>query len=218
MGFLYDSIEQARLRLHNTLVIYRDRLVWVGAFDVHDDNRIQAVDLLDAVTQERYNAYLDELDYTTSLNGYWTHIPPVDGDYIYTRYFCRVPSRQQRQGLHPENTMVCRWDDLSLADPDVRFGSRLVTDQFRKQLLLGHYPSVHDVLDMVPTFNKTTGQRSFVIALSRNTCIEYDKAMSAFTLIHLGKRIAISGDTKFKLPDKFRYLYETLIEEGIECH
>ena len=224
MGFIYDTPEQARLRLSGTLVIYNGgeepRLVWCGDDPVVTPAGI-VLTVQDTVNGKTHHGVnLRELDYNTQLQGYFTRFannkPPS------TYYISRVPSRQQRQGMHRENTMVSEYNDVENRSPNYSLNGGFITADMLNQLVYKKYLSVEQIRRRIEKIaNDDVPVRIVTVALSPDFCVEIDRVMNTGRLFHIGKAVGFAtnvmeGELEFTIPKRFMYLAETIQEQGIK--
>jgi hypothetical protein len=208
---MYDTVEEARMRLTGTVIFYRGTPKYVrdcvaglgGEIMLHMDNLPNmnggiAISIRDPDVNMR--------DFRSSV-GYMNNIT-VDGGASYkAHYVMRMPIRGDgfKQGLHNSNLAFPR-----IGGERQRWDRALTSPSF-KDMLMGVYPSIEEckvILDGDQTQHSVAFNRTFALAK--------DHELGFFILNYKGRRVA-SGDIEaLTLPSHNWYLNDVLRQSGIK--
>lgn len=218
-GDKYETLDEIRFRLENTVVVYDGRPVFITkaaipeAEDGKEIARVYFQELPYKGRGKEVRKFLSskKFDLTPIKLGYFNH----EGA---SYYVSRAPIRQNRQGLCANTTQIGgaaahkleKFGDMGRIadrmDYNVMVGSQGFVDMFDNK-----YPSFKDVGDML-----TDGEFSSV-AVSRKFSFVIDRDLDALILMHKKDKcgLAFTGDRGIRLPNKFHFLREAMEESRI---
>lgn len=219
LSIKYERLEDARMRLRHTVVLYNDVPYYVreitqgnteedGPYRVHADALPLVSPRTGSGRAER--AGPDEVggaDIRKFISSKHFDVAPFKMGFVNTKMGCfyvsRLPARQQKQGLSNENT-------------------RCVTP-FGETLPFAHLLQAPEALAMVagkyPNLVQATNALETVpsIAVCREIALVKDDVLDCLVYIyHKTSKVGILSGDKVKLGKAFVYLAETLGECGIE--
>lgn len=203
---IYDRLDTAEMRLHQTVVMYEGRPVyvtqvrqgakgriWLYVYDIPYDRYMDE----ETSKKKRKLVYLDDpaLNVSKFRLGYM-----ADGGTAH--YITRTPARQNRQGLC-SGTITIQGVDGSLPRG---FGNLYNTEGFAK-MLLGKYDGLREATD------KIVKEGAKAVPIARTFLLKRNAQARDFpiTLAYRGTDIAWSdpsNPTKFTLSREFRHLKE----------
>lgn len=190
---MYDSAEQAQLRLGQTIVGYDGKPVYV--------HRVNKAEELECSLMNRMEALI-----TVALNDPKLNINKFPLGYVNVRnravYLSRSPMRQQRQGLCRQNVLVKNAAGVNFLDVAKTPG---FVDAWTNV-----YPTIKDCLNQ---FDINPDLKS--MAFNRRWALYQDKDLGFFELLYRGERVAWGDPQGFVLPSEYSYLRESLAECGV---
>lgn len=211
LAIKYESLEDARLRLKNTVVLYDGEPVFIrniepsrsekdGIFRIHADalplNRPGQIpdededeDWIDAAKKADLRKFISSKNFD---------IAPFKMGYVNLKkgaVFCsRVPRRQQKQGLSLESYSAVGLD----------WGA-FVQSKEAVDMIKGRYPTLDQA--------KALLNKSPLVAFSREFAIAKDEILEdMFILYYKGSKVGVFLDGKVTLGKKYTCLKETLLE------
>lgn len=205
-GDKYETAEEVKFRLENTVVMYDGDPVYitsVGNVDVEDKAEIARVFYQPLPYNQRNKAirkYLSskKFDLAPFKMGYMNH----GGEAIFVS---RLPVRQNRQGLSQGTTV---FKDIRGRNAEqMNFAAMLSAPGF-VEMVHGKYPSFKDAGTLL------ADKESSSVAISRSFAFAIDNDLDALLLLHRGQKCGIAprGDDSIKLPKKFHFLREEMEE------
>lgn len=211
-GDKYETAEETKFRLENTVVLYDGKPVYitrVGAVGAEDKKEIARVFFWElplpkgrAPGQGETRKYLSSrnFDLAPFKMGYINH----NGEAIFV---ARLPVRQQRQGLCPN---TCTFSNVLGHPSKVMDFATMINSQGFVDMIEGKYPTFKDAGELLG--DKKTSS----IAISRSFAFVIDNDLEALYLSHKGVKcgLALKNDRALKVPPKFHFLRE----EMEECH
>lgn len=204
----WTDIEQARVRLLGTIVLYKDLPVLVNdivsgrglpnpriprAFisDVEGEGR----SVRKRLDSPHFNRFRDlpKLGWVNSR----------DGKAFFVE---RVPARIQQHGINTSNTCVYRFNDnFALLDPGRADLARTFLNKYFKMSHQGLFPSLESILSNI--------QEGEAVAFNRDCCVVRDELGMRWLYYKTRKVGMFSGADTVVLASKFSYLRETLQDE-----
>lgn len=196
---MYESTEEAQLRLQNCVFLYGDDVVLCReVMGPNNDIRLRLLKFPEEVWMEDDIKLSDpKLQYKTLNLGY------VDLGH-YATYLKRIPVRRYKQGLCRENVNLS--PGPSGGRPD--WAATLKSKGFR-EMLHNQYPTISEAYKRLKE-----DEDVYSVAIHRKFAIARDKFRGDFVLNYRGQRVGF-GDGAFVLPDEFQYLREISMKAGI---
>lgn len=198
---MYDTLEQATLRLKGTVVMYDGRPAMV--LDAFEEKKGTIGVNITPLPKKRDNikVSLDDpkLDIREFKLGY------VNA-FNHAGYLTRLAGRQQRQGLCQGN---CKVDDEFFRHTRHNFADLANRPEFA-DALSGIYPKFEKCVD---SLIGNPDMRS--MAFCRRFALYRDPELGYFELRYRGHRVAWGDPNAFNLPSEFSYLTEVIREQGI---
>jgi hypothetical protein len=208
-GDKYETAEEIRFRLENTIVLYEGLPVFITKtrrgdelVDDKDISRVyfQKMPFKRGQKEERRYLSSKKFDLKPFPMGYFNS----EGKALYAS---RRPVRQNKQGLSA-NTLIIDDDGRQRGG----FGFEdIIRDQGFCDMILGVYPSFKDAGDIIDK----DGCNS--VAISRAFALAMDDDLGALILKNRGVScgLAFKGDRGFRLAPKYHFLKEELEEHKI---
>lgn len=220
LAIKYESLEDARLRLKNTVVLYDGEPVFIrniepsrsekdGIFRIHADalplngpgqihNEDEDWDEGVAVDVGDWIDAAKKADLRKFISSKNFDIAPFKMGYVNLKkgaVFCsRVPRRQQKQGLSLESYSAVGLD----------WGA-FVQSKEAVDMIKGRYPTLDQA--------KALLNKSPLVAFSREFAIAKDEILEdMFILYYKGSKVGVFLDGKVTLGKKYTCLKETLLE------
>lgn len=208
LAIKYESLEDARLRLKNTVVLYDGDPVFIrniepsrsekdGIFRIHadalplnvDEDGIEVGDWIEAAKKAGLRKFISSKNFD---------IAPFKMGYVNLRkgaVFCsRLPRRQQKQGLSAES-----YSGIGLDWANFVRSSEVV------DMIKGRYPTFEQA--------KALLNKSPLVAFSREFAIARDEILEdMFVLYYKGSKVGVFLGDKVTLGKKYTCLKETLLE------
>jgi hypothetical protein len=205
-GDKYETTEEVKFRLENTVVTYDGQPVYISKVHVPDAEdkgeiaRVYFYDLpLKGAGQKETRKYLSskKFDLAPFPMGYVNH----NGQAFFV---ARTPVRQNKQGLAQGTTIITdiRGQKAALSLND------LLRSQGFCDMIAGKYPSFKEAGESLG--NKENSS----IAISRMFAFVIDHDLEALYLLHKGIKcgLALKNDRALKVPPKFHFLKEEMEE------
>lgn len=203
-GDKYETAEEVRFRLENTVVLYDGRPVWITR--VRDpepaDGEIARVYFnelpLRANRQEETRKFLSsrKFDLSPFKMGYMN----LDGDVV---FLSRTPVRQNRQGLSAGSCTIS--DVTGQRNREHGFGQIIDRQEF-VDMVMSNYPSFKEASDMIR--DGATG-----VALSNQYALRRDGDLGIIYLYNRFTKVAAGFPGEIlRLPKKNAFLKEQLAE------
>ncbi len=207
---MYDTVEEARMRLTGTIVFFRGepRYVRECVAGAGGDVILQLdtlPDLRNGITASIRDPELNMREYRQSV-GYMNNVT-VDGGATYNaHYVMRMPIRGDgyKQGLHQSNLIFPR-----IHGERMRWQSAISGAPF-KDMLTGVYPTIEQAKELL---ENRPEQRS--VAFSRVFAISRDPELGFYILHYKGRRVAHGELEHLILPSHNYYLSEVLADSGV---
>ena len=202
---VYDTLEQARMRLRQAVITYRDQAVFV--FEVQQPSPKSPIQLslrpypLDVHSSKRPPDLVVDID-DPDLNFRIFRVGYInDRRSKNTAFLTRHTRRQQTQGLSvPHLTGGEMLDHLA-------FNSKEFED-----MLFGRYPTVDEALRMI------NDDQWMAVGISHNFALARDMDIKLLrSLLYRGRRVGVSLGSKFSeflVDKKDEYLKEVLQDAG----
>jgi len=214
----YESLQEAEMRLSGSMVMYDGEPVYItgvtGAAPGDpkpDIFRVYAVPLplphgvlggRAAGNDEAFRRFISSrrFDFQTPRMGFVNY-----NNGIY--YCCRMPQRQQKQGLC-NGTFFCR-EVVGQRGEGYNLNSFLGTQEF-VDTIKGRYPTFPEAIEKL----KTTD--ALAVAFSREYAISMDDDLDGLIfLYHKENKVGFLMDDKITLSSKMMCLKEALVELGL---
>ncbi len=203
----YDNVENAAQHLQGCVVMYDDRPHYVREVYRQTNGKRDIMAILSAMPRMRDEIHVPIFDPLFDAKCLGQRLGYVNfGDTIGTLWLSRIPSRQYKQGLIRQNVLVTMGGGRR--DPGVRFDT-LLQHAGLSDCLRGIYPTFDQAiqkLDDNPNLPSVAFHKHF--ALERQD-------LGYHLLCYRNERVAWGDPKKFKLPEHFIYLKETLDKLGV---
>ena len=204
-GDKYETLDEIKFRLENTIVLYEGRPVYITRVQYPDGEdeiaRVYFQELPYGVLlnkHKEHRKYLSskKFDLTPFKMGYFNH----GGEAIFT---ARTPVRQNKQGLSQATTSLL--DIKGQRHGRMNFAIMVGSDGFA-DMVNGVFPEFKQVVDMIG------GPDTSSAAVSRSFAFYIDHDLEALYLINKGTKcgLALKGDRALKIPPKFHFLRQEL--------
>lgn len=202
MSFAYENVRDANQHLMHSVVMFAGAPAFVheviqgpeqGSFSVHLGHlpRIQntfTVDLFHADFEPR-NCRLGYVN-VSSIG--------------HALYCTRIPARQYHQGLVRGNVNIPRVEGRTVSTFEMLLQEPGFADALRNV-----YPTYEAAQGLLENPNYTS------MAFNRRYALSKDE-LGFYRLHYKGEPVAFGEGKKFKVPEKFKYLREELMELGVE--
>ena len=213
-GDKYETTEEVKFRLENTVVMYDGEPVYIvrvnmpEAEDRKEIARVYFVPLPLLGGKGDRNAkevrkYLSSrnFDLTPFKMGYFNH----NGE---ATFVARNPVRQNKQGLS-QNT--CTFTDCRGKGSQNMNFNEMVRSQGFADMIAGRFPSFKEAGDMLGNKEHSS------VAISRSFAFWIDHDLESLLLMHKGIKcgIAMKDDRALKVPPKFHFLREEMEDHRI---
>jgi hypothetical protein len=205
-GDKYETQEEVKFRLENTVVMYDGEPVYITSVanvEAEDKAEIARVFFQTLPYNPRNKSvrkYLSskKFDLAPFKMGYMNH----GGEAIFVS---RIPIRQNRQGLSQGATL---FKDIRGRNAENINFSHMIQSPGFVEMVQGKYPSFKDAGALL------ADKESSSVAISRSFAFAIDNDLDALLLLHRGQKcgIAMRGDDSIKLPKKFHFLREEMEE------
>lgn len=184
---LYETVEDAHFRLTSSIILYKDRPVYVLNF-INNTPRMTCLDML---SQGHITVDLDKeeklIDITPVRLGYCN----IGGK---AHYISRMPTRRYKQGLTSEN-VSCR-----TVDRDV------LTTKELARTIMGQYPKIPVAKDAIlKSCSSMAFHRCFALRKGQN-------GAKHFSLMYKGREVGVLKGEIFTFGQGFFHL-ESLLRE-----
>lgn len=207
LAIKYERVEDASMRLRNTVVLYKGAPVLVtNVVKGETKDEILRVSIREIPTTRRGAETEEQRKYISSKH---FDIAPFRMGYVNRQdkagaFYCRrLPNRIQKQGLCGENFQA--FNNYGHA---VDFNTFLSTKEVN-EMVAGVYPSFNVALKAL--------DKAYAVAFSRNFCLVKDEVLPNLTYIyHKAEKVGLLGPNKeAMLPKRFECLKESLVELGV---
>jgi hypothetical protein len=205
-GDKYETADEIRFRLENTVVLYDGKPVYITRVDAGGEDgeiaRVFFYDLPLVGNNKETRKFLSsrKFDLTPFKMGYLNY----NGEAIFVS---RSPVRQNRQGLCVNNTVF-----TTIKGQRAEFSyNQMIGSSGFIDMVMGTYPDFKTAGTMLDE----KGIKS--VAVSRSFAFIIDHDLEALLLMHKGVKcgLAMKGDRGLKLPPKFAFLREEMEEHRI---
>lgn len=205
---MYDSLEQARLRLDGSVILWKGHPYYVrGISGRAPKNLVATFDKLPIGSEPTVNVNLNDPDIEVKniRFGYWNTSAGAC-------YITRIPNRNTHQGILLENLYFRMTGEPRgpLSRNQIRATSNPLNNPTFADMFCRKYPTFNEVLEKLQV---EEGPRS--IAFHPHFALEKSK-LGFFTLHYKGKAVAWSDDKQFRIPPTFQFLRECCREAGID--
>ena len=204
-GEAYESVEEVKFRLENTVVTYDGAPVYITRvhFPENEDEKkeIARVYFCELPHNPGRNGkdvrkYLSskKFDLAPFRMGYFNH----DGEALFVS---RIPNRQNKQGLSVGTSRIV---DIKGRAPEKCNFNTMVASKGFVDMVAGNFPSFKEAGELL-------GQKeNSSIAISRSFAFVIDHDLDVLVLKHKGIScgVAMKGDKALKLPPKYHFLRE----------
>lgn len=207
---MYDTVEEARMRLAGTVVMYRGEPKYIRDCTPGAGGEIMLQmdslpNLNNGIITSLRDPDLNIKEFRASV-GYMNNISVDGGQTFKAHYVMRMPVRGDgfKQGLHNSNLVFPR-----INGDRQRWDRALGLPAF-KDMLMGVYPNIEackQILDEDP--------RQVSIAFHRTFALAKDHDLGFYILNYKGRRIASGDVDNLALPSHNWYLNELLQESGV---
>jgi hypothetical protein len=207
-GDKYETAEEVRFRLENTVVLYDKEPVYITRVSLpegpDEKNEIARVFFRSlpytGAHQPETRKYLSSrhFDLTPFKMGYM--------NYKGQAYFIsRAPLRQNRQGLSQNTTVIT--DTLGRRSDRLGFAN-MIADKGFVDMVHGKYPDFKNAGELLGAKDCSS------VAISRTFVFMIDNDLDALYLLHKGIKcgLAMKGDQAIKVAPKFLFLREEMEE------
>jgi hypothetical protein len=198
----YDMVDQADMRLRNTVILVHDKPVEVLSCKKAGKSVMLQFTYLPKRT------VVDEIDVTDeAVNMRDLKLGYVNFDNE-ALYLTRIPARQQQQGLSGRNISI---PNYSADNPAFKRGhiaadfERLKASASFADALTNVYPTFQEAIVMLDQADERVS-----VAFSRVFALKKDKELEFFELHYKAQRIAWGDPNNFNLPSSSRFLSEIL--------
>ena len=211
LAIKYESVDDARMRLRNTVVLYKGEPVLITHIVNNDDKdgifRVKFQTLpTSKMKEERFDPFdkdAEEKEQRKYISSKHFDIAPFRLGYVNgqkgTFYCSRLPNRIQKQGLCGEN-----FRGVNNAGQAVPFANFLGAKE-TPAMVAGRYPSFDKAVSLLDKVSS--------IAFDRDFCLEKDEVFPELLyLYHKGKRVGYMSKDEVTLGAKFKCLKENLEE------
>lgn len=210
LAIKYETLEDARMRLRNTVVLYEGQPVLIREIarsDKAGDDIFRV--LFDNLPTKKGGVDFEEQAKRKYISSKHFDIAPFKMGYVNSpngAFFCsRIPNRMQKQGLCGENFRGT--DNYGNA---INFATFLNTKEVLA-MVRGDYPSFAGAV-------KALG-KSDSVAFSRDFCIVKDEILEELVhLYHKGKKVGVILSGRITLGKNFMCLKESLEELGLRMN
>lgn len=197
----YDTPDDVRNRLNNTVAFYRNRPVYLMAAERGRDLEVQVMDLLEGNPLGRVHSSDEELDVQAKPMGYMN---TADNRVLYAT---RMPSRRAIQCLSPHT--------LVMFEIDGALSGRVRGDEYRTQnfgkMLLNDYPSLADALATIDVGNSNSIAFGRKLALKRHGLLIRLYYFTHCVGVYNKQRSA------FAVPDRLAHYVPFLQQQHLDC-
>jgi hypothetical protein len=214
LAIKYETVDDARLRLRNTVVRYKDQPVYITNINRGEGGddilRVLFTELPTAKNPKR-NPFDDmepvEGDKRKYISSKFFDISPFKMGYVNSKtgayYTERMPNRIQKQGLCAENFRGV-----------TNFGTQVAWQTF-----IGTPEMVEMIAGKYPTFDQalTALKKCPAVAFNREFCLVKDEVVpDLIYLYHKGKKVGYYSHKETILGNQFKCLKESLEEMQIK--
>jgi len=209
-GEAYETAEEVKFRLENTVVLYDGAPVLISRVNVPEEvdrKEIARVFFYElpygrgAGNGKEVRKYLSskKFDLAPFKMGYFNH----NGG---ATFASRIPNRQNKQGI---NVNTCSLTNIRGKRSEIIDFDMMVASQGFVDMVAGKFPTFAEAGEMLG--DKETSS----VAVSRSFAFVINHDLEALLLIHKGVKcgIALRGQKALNLPPKFHFLRE----EAEEC-
>lgn len=210
---MYDTQEEARMRLGACIILWRDEPVYVQEVITSGKRIVLAACKLPFNERNGHDYLIDIEDKDINCRdyrgrvGYMNNIADGNGR-TFAGYFRRMPVRGggYKQGV--------TWGNLQ-APRGVRVGAVLnysgaLRNPAFKDMFLGKYPTYAEARDILNADQNVTS-----VAFSPVFALQKDQELGFFILLYRGERIAHGDPEGLTLPSHKAYLAEVVNESGV---
>jgi len=209
LAIKYESVEDATMRLRNTVVLYKGDPVLIKEIRPGDDEKdilrvlFQPLPLAGGEVPGRIGLQAEEEQKRKYISSKHFDIAPIKLGYVNGKdfvFFCsRLPNRIQKQGLCSEN-----FSGKMLAGPAVGFNTFLTCKE-SVDTIKGNYPSFIRSLELL--------ERVPAVAFSREFCLVRDDVIPHLVyLYHKNVKVGYYSKDEVSIGKKFECLKERLNE------
>lgn len=210
-GDNYETAEEVRFRLEDTVVLYDNRPVYITRVAGGEDNVVEGKKEIARVFIRKLPIEAKDKETRKFLSSRKFDLTPFKMGYMNYKksavFVSRRPIRQNRQGLSSGNVSYTLWDGNRA---EIDFIDLIGSEDFVK-MIDGVYPDFNEAREMLESgeFNS--------VAVSRSFAFVNDHDVDARFIIHKGTKcgIAMPDDKAVRIARKYHFLKEELANHGI---
>ena len=214
-GDKYETAEEVRFRLENTVVLYDGKPVYISRVNVPEPEdrkeiaRVYFFDLPLMGGRGKVGEGKETRKYLSSKN---FDLAPFKMGYMnhggQATFVSRAPVRQNRQGL--SNGTAVFTNVKGQRSEVVDFNTMIRSEGF-VDMVNGKYPDFKTAGDMLGDKDISS------VAVSRSFAFNIDHDLQALVLVHKGVKcgLALKGDKALRIPPKFHFLREEMEDHRI---
>lgn len=209
LAIKYESVDDARMRLRQTVVLYEGKPVLIRDIVRSDKpgDGIFRVLFDELPSTKRAPAIPEEEPRRKYISSKYFDIAPFKMGYVNAptgAFYCsRMPNRMQKQGLCGEN-----FQGRDNHGNVITFATFLSTKEV-PAMIRGDYPSFANAVRALA--------KAPSVAFSRDFCVMKDEILEElFHLYHKGKKVGVSLNGRITLGKNFLCLKESLEELGLK--